>query len=440
MLLKESDALCPFFNMKSPLYFPFCACLILSSFAGERAIDIGLGNSGLKDDSDRVSRESIEKLAEREVSLFTGQEQGAFKSIKKSKQPTSKWVVGVGSSGVLTGAIRFRTGASQFVIPNVFGENSFTIPPEIGPVEGILFRNYDDGYVRPDTRAATTGRTTDYGYENQEQLVGEFLVMSASNGERRIVERDEFSAPTGWGEKNNWASSFSLNFSQLNQAKSGVQVGPIISLNYTNLKRSRGNLNTLSASELRTISNVRVTDFFDANGLVLPLPPYIGSPGAVAPLLPIEPSERFFEDSFLSSDSAFFSDHVSESLGVNLLSFFVGANAIYTKGDRFFVGGNTGLVINIVDWEAIRRDELFQSVNGGLPSLIGSDYSRSSVSELLLGCRVQVTGGIQLNESWSIDAHARYDWNEPLKGSVGKSQFNADLSGLMIGIGANYTF
>ena len=426
--------------MKSQLYFPIFSCFVLSSMAGESVFESELNSSDLKGDLESVIRKSVGKHLETEISLFGGKEQEVLKSIKDAKQSTSKWGVGVGSSWAQIGAIRFHTGASQFMIPNVFGESSFTAPAGIGPVEGVLFRTYDDGYVRPDMRATTIGRTTDYRYENQEQVEGGFLALSASNGERRIIERDEFSAPTGWVQPNDWNSSFSLHFSRLNQAKAGVQVGPIISLNYTNLTRSRGNINTLNASEHRTISNVRATDFFDINGLVLPLAPYTGSPGAVAPLLPVEPSERVFEDSFRSSDSALFFDNINESLGLNLLSFSVGANAIYTKGDRLFIGVNTGLVINIADWEAIRRDELFQSVNGGLPSLIGSDFSRSSVSELLLGYRFQVTAGIQLNESWSMNAHALYDWNEPLKGSVGESQFNVDLSGLMIGVGAKYSF
>jgi hypothetical protein len=269
---------------------------------------------------------------------------------------------------------------------------------------------------------------------------GNDLVMSATGGERRVIDQTTASSPTGWNEGDDWEISPYLSLSHLSDIGNGWRIGPALNFSFTEIGGSQGGLNTLNTSESRNIFDVKAIDRFDATGLVLPNAPYTGSPGAIAPLLPAEPSRRTFEDSLRSTDTAFFNDSVNESLDVNLFGFSLGASAIYQTEGRFFTGVATGLILNIADWDASRSDQLVQITNGGAPVKINSTSFQDSGTDVLFGYYLQGSAGYQINESWSVEANARYDWNESLRDSVGGSDFDVDLTGFTLGLGANYSF
>ena len=98
------------------------------------------------------------------------------------------------------------------------------------------------------------------------------------------------------------------------------------------------------------------------------------------------------------------------------------------------------MVLNIADWDAKRSDRLIQVTNGGTPVDVGSARFHNSGTDLLFGFYLQGSLGYQLNDSWSVEANARYDWNESFRDSVGGSNFDVDLTGFTLGAGANYSF
>ena len=357
-----------------------------------------------------------------------------------TSQSRTRWNLGWGMSWRKIGSVGFKTGATNLIAPSVFGANSFTPPPGIGPETGLSDRFYDNGqYVRQEARTPATGRTTDYKYN--EHVPGEPLFLSASGGERRVITAASASAPTGWREGDEWEISPYLSLSRLTDLGKGWSLGPSFHFSFTNLDGREGGLNTLNASERRDIFDVRATDRFDTTGLILPRAPYTGSPGALAPLLPVEPtSPRTFEDTLRSTNLAVFSDSVQESLEVNLFGISLGANAVYQSESRFFAGIGTGVVLNIADWDAKRSDRLIQVTNGGAPIEIASAGFRNSGTDLLFGFYLQGSLGYQISDSWSVEANARYDWNESLNDSVGGSDFDANLTGFSLGAGVNYSF
>ncbi|MDB4438180.1 hypothetical protein N9195_01175 [bacterium] len=365
---------------------------------------------------------------------------GVIDQIQPAPTSTSRWIFGAGISWRKIGAIDFDTGASGLTAPGVFGDNSFTPPPGIGAATGAIPRTYDNGFVNPGPRTPATGRTSDYSYQTQDQVQGNELVMSATGGERRVIDQTTASSPTGWSEGDDWEISPYLSLSRLSDIGNGWSVGPALNFSFTDIGGSQGGLNTLNASESRNIFDVRAIDRFDSTGLVLPNAPYTGSPGAIAPLLPAEPAGRTFEDTLRSTDTAFFNDSVNESLDVNLFGFSLGASAIYQTEGRFFAGVGTGLVLNIADWDASRSDQLVQITNGGAPVQISSAGFQDSGTDVLFGYYLQGSVGYRINESWSVEANARYDWNESLRDSVGGSDFDVDLTGFTLGVGANYSF
>jgi hypothetical protein len=365
---------------------------------------------------------------------------GVIEQIPPASGSKTRWTFGGGISWRKIGAIDFNTKATGLTAPGVFGNNSFTQPAGIGADTGAIARTYDNGFVKPGPRTPATGRTSDYEYQSQEQLQGNNLVMSATGGERRVIEQTAASSLTGWSEGDDWEISPYLSLSRLTDIGNGWSVGPSFNFSFTDIGGSRAGLNTFNANERRNIFDVRAIDRFNSTGLILPNAPYTGSPGAIAPLLPAEPAGRTFEDTLRSTDTALFRDSINESLDINLFGFSLGASAVYQTDGRFFAGVGTGLVLNIADWDASRSDQLIQITNGGAPMQISSAGFRNSGTDVLFGYYLQGSVGYQINDSWSVEANARYDWNESLRESVGGSDFDVDLTGLTLGIGANYSF
>lgn len=353
---------------------------------------------------------------------------------------SSPWRLGAGVSLRQIGKTTFRTGTSRFTVPGVFGNNSFVQPPGIGDESGEIARVYDNGFVRPGPRTPATGRTTDYEYLDSSQIQANQLVMTASGGERRVVTPIGNTLATSWTNEDDWEVSPFVSLSRITPIGRGWSAGPTFQFSFTNVDGSRDGLGTLFASERRDIFDVRAVDRFDTTGLILPEAPYTGSPGAIAPLLPVEPSNRTFEDTLRSTDQAFFNDSIRESLDVNLFGFSLGADAYYRDVDGFFVGFGTGLVVNIADWDARRSDRLIQVTNGGPPVEINAAEFRNSGTDVLFGAYLQAMMGVPLSDSISVQTNIRYDWNESLRDSVGDSNFGVDLSGFSFGLSVLYSF
>ncbi|MDB4785648.1 hypothetical protein OAG70_00060 [bacterium] len=369
-----------------------------------------------------------------------GSHQEIIAQIQPLSAPNERWNFGAGISWRKIGNINFNTGNTNLTAPSVFGNSSFTQPAGIGAETGAIARAYDNGFVNPGPRTPATGRTTDYSYQTQDQLHGNNLLMTATGGERRVIDQPSTSSPTSWRESDHWEVSPYLSLSHLIDMGNGWSAGPALTFSYTSIGGRQSGLNTLNANERRNIFDVRAVDSFDSTGLILPNPPYTGSPGAIAPLLPVEPAGRNFIDELRSTDTALFRDSINESLEVNLFGLSLGASAVYQTDSRFFAGIGTGLVLNIADWDASRSDQLIQVTNGGAPLQIGSAGFHNSGADVLFGYYLQGSVGYQINDSWTIEANTRYDWNESLRESVGESDFDLNLTGLTLGVGANYSF
>lgn len=409
--------------------FAYLALTALPVSAGEDALDYS-AKGGL--DSSKGGLESAKGGLD--------SAKGTIDLVEPPSRSATRWNLGWGLSWRKIGSVEFDTGPTSLVVPGVFGSNSFTPPAGIGPATGLFDRTYDNGFVRTGPRTPATGRTTDYEFQTQDQDEGNTLRFQADGGERRIVTSASASAPTGWTEGDDWEISPYLSLSRLSDIGNGWSFGPSFHFSFTNVDGRQGGLNTLNATEQRDIFDVRAIDRFDTTGLLLPRAPYTGSPGAIAPLLPVEPANRTLEDTLRSTDTAVFSDSIQESLDVNLFGFSLGASAVYQMENQFFAGIGTGIVVNIADWDAGRNDQLVQVTNGGAPVEIASAGFRSSGTDVLFGLYLQGSVGYQINDSWSIEGNARYDWNESIRGSVGGSDFEVDLSGFSLGIGANYSF
>ncbi|MCH2331114.1 MAG: TonB-dependent receptor, partial [Roseibacillus sp.] len=310
----------------------------------------------------------------------------------------------------------------------------------IGTPAGPAGRTYDNGFVRPDARAT---RTTDYGFDNLNQIQGDRLPFNATGGERRDLDRSTGGAPTAWDNDRDWNFAPYLKLTYQQEVANGWSVGPSLHLSFSQVNGSRRGLNTIFGREQRDIFDVAASDAFDITGLNLPRQvPYTGSPGIVAPLVPNEPvaGSRVLTPTLRSTDVAVWNDSISEHLEVDTWSLSVGAEASYRFKDRFYCAVGAGVALNFASWDARRTDQLFQQVNGAPPVPISSSSASNLGSSILWGLYLHGTAGYQVNESFSVEASLRYDHTEDLSGQVGNSSFQVDLSGFSVGLGASYTF
>jgi len=353
----------------------------------------------------------------------------------------SRWVLGAGLSLRNIGAIDFKTGVTNLTIPMLYQAGNTPVPG-IGAPTGLTPRIYNDGFVRPDTRSPTIGRTTDFGYQNAAtQVTGNTLSYHATGGERRDVLRTTSSTATGWSDDRDWEPAPYLKLSHLTDLGNGWSTGPAIHFNFTSIKGSRNGLNTILGREQLDIYDVAVTDVYDPSGLILPLGNFIGAPNIPnSPLLPAVPASRTLTPTLRSSDVAQWSDSITESLDVKAWGLSVGAEAVYQAHNKFYATIGAGFALNVTDWEAKRSDRVLQQINTGPPTQISSRSARNIGSSILWGFYLQSAAGYQVTKEFSVEANLRYDLTEELSGKVSNSSFEVDLSGFSVGLGGNYTF
>lgn len=349
----------------------------------------------------------------------------------------SRWSLSSGFTFRNIGQVNMTTGPSQFAIPQLFGGNAFTPPPGISPSPG---RTYDDGFVNPDSRTPGLGRTSDYAYTSPSQLQGTNLVYTATGGERREVLTSSSIQASTWNEDREWTAAPYLRATLQMDRGSGWQTGLSFEFSYSNIDGGRSGRTTRSAREERNVYDVTATDTFDASGLTLPLAPYTGAPDIVAPLLPADPATRSFSETLRSTDEATWEDSVSEAVDVDLWTLSIGGEASYQNTERFYTSFGGGIAFHFANWNAQRQDTLLQSLNGGPAVAVASRSARRSGTDILLGIYFQATAGYQITKELSVEASARFDWTEELVESVGQSDFEVDLSGFSLGLGARYTF
>ena len=329
------------------------------------------------------------------------------------------------------------------IFPSRFSIARASLPfRESAPPTDLADRTYNgtfSGFLRPNAATPNTGRTSDYGYLDQNQIQGNNLLYNAFGGERVDVLRTTTADRAGWNEGRDWELSPYLKLSRLREFRNGWSAGPAFHFSFTNLDGRRAGSSTVLGREQRDTFDLSATDAYDITGLSLFQAPYTGGPDAVGPQVVAGPV-RTPAESLRQTDLALWNDSISESLDVDLWSLSVGGEAVYQFDNRFITTVGAGIVFNMVDWKASRSDALFQSVNGTPPVAIGSSRARNSDQELLLGLYLHAAVGYRISPAWSIEANLRYDWSQSIDDTVGNSSFDVDLSGFSLGLGANYTF
>jgi hypothetical protein len=134
-----------------------------------------------------------------------------------------------------------------------------------------------------------------------------------------------------------------------------------------------------------------------------------------------------------------FFSNVTESLDVDLHTISLGPH-FSMEWQRVRVGLSTGLAINVADWNADYREDLYVSENGGTAQLLGRYQDHKGGAKVLPGFYIETNANVRLTRRVSLFAGGRYDWAGTLRGTVGPSNFALALGGWSALGGVTITF
>lgn len=330
---------------------------------------------------------------------------------------SSYWSVGAG--------LAWRRIGSTTVAPNLAANNppAAFFSPSAGPgaATGIANRNYDNGFVRIGAGTPISGQTTNFSFQNNSQFnaAADTLTFTSSGG---VALENPGSGRDG----DDTAASPYIELSYLVPVREDLEGGFTFSL-------STSGLNSSVSSSFNSF-NVTTTDTFNLNGVIppltTPLNPFVGSFTGPGPLIPNAPANRAFTQTLDGTQNFLFESET------DLYSVAFGGDIRWKIDKKWFLEAGVGAVVNFIDWDARSSTVLINPATNALVPVSAS----SSGTEILLGVYAQVGIGYKINDNWSADGFFRYDITEDLRGSVGGSNFDVDLSGWSIGGGLSYRF
>jgi hypothetical protein len=324
------------------------------------------------------------------------------------------------------GDARFHSGSrSQNVaLPNYFGgDRSSSHSPGL----------YQNGFVLPDATGSTDSLTWNWGYNDASQIQSGQLVFQSANRSSR--ETSAFSTHSPAGSFSNDIQEggpyIQLEYMMSLNESGSLAWGPQLGFSFIDFDLSQTS-STFAAGQSSTDFTHSTTDRYDLGGITAPLAPYQGTPAGPGPLIGVAPTDSSTKTREVASGEVLFFNKLRESLDVEMYTFSPGVSFEIRK-NAYYLNAAVGLAVNIVNWEAHNQETLYVSRDRGKARALKNWHDKSSDTDILLGAYVQATVGAQLTKKASISAFGRYDWNQDLKGSVGPSSFDADLSGLSAG-------
>ena len=294
-----------------------------------------------------------------------------------------------------------------------FADRFFAPPTEAGAANIFSNRTYDDGFVNIGAATPATGLTTNWSYQNDNQVSNGSLNYSLGGGSTQAFpgsgKDDEDPAPAPY-----------LEFSYLRPIQPNFSAGFTANLSLTSLDgRSSSTMNK---------SSVSIADRYALSGVIPPSAPYTGSFAGPGPLITNNPTSRDF---ILTPDGT---SNYQFAHDTDLYSLAFGAEIHWQPAESWYLGFGTGAVLNLADWDA--------SWSMPVPTTSGTTMIRGANNgeNFLWGLYLKGSAGYRIDERWSIEGFFRYDWNETLRGSVSPSSFELGLTGWSAGLGVNCRF
>jgi hypothetical protein len=397
-----------------------------------------------------------------------------FNSGSHAAGDTLPWLTGKGRSGI-TGSI----------LPSNSVAGSTSSDGTAGPAGANADRTYDDGYVNQDAGTSIFGNTWFWGFNDASQVSGTTLSyhtttpgagMTTGGGSLTSYssQRSSWSSlgnDLGWDSELAGSGWFGRIESPAIFARGPLSASMEIGYSYASAdaahrnadvfrahQQTRERATTTSAAPFETATVNTITDTYSLAGITVPGAPYAGTLAGPGPLISNTPETRTITPgttitgasptetpggittgSVVETTTADFFSNVSESLDVDLHTISIGPHFSWELR-RVRVGLSTGLAINVADWDADYREDLYVSENGGSARLLGTYQDHKGGAKVLPGFYVEANANVFVTRRVSLFAGGRYDWAGTLRGNVGPSDFSLDLGGWTVQGGVTITF
>lgn len=282
-------------------------------------------------------------------------------------------------------------------------------PPPANGASGV----YNDGFVGVDSTGNAGGLTTYWGFNNDNQVVGNDVVMhryqsaTVSTGDMDPGVQHGFELSyqqaIGGGQHWTWGVEAALNW---------------MDISFTDSRPLTGALQT-------------TTDAYSLNGSIAPLAPYTGPYDGSGPLLSTTPDSHSVSTQLNAASIT-----GDRNIDADLFGFRVGPYAEFPLGKYFSVALSGGLSLGLIRSDFSYHENV---VISGLPTYVhsgsGSDWGA------LVGGYLRAQGNVRLSDHWSLLGGV--EWNDlgTYNQRVGTETAHLDLStGIYISVGASYRF
>ena len=312
-----------------------------------------------------------------------------------------------------------------------------SVQPSAGGPEGLLDRNYDNGFVRKDTTGSIGEVTWYWGYEDASQLEEGYIAFKDTSG-RDVNHQYSQSSNLFSDEDSEWGNGPMLTLSYIYKESENLTYSAGLDLSYLQFDNSWG-LSNFSSARTTIAKQIVIEDKYNLLGTVPPDPPFAGSFSEPGLLIEAVPSGRTETVEDFLNEEVNFTNQINKDFDFSMVTFSLALTLSYGI-ENFFLDLGFGPTVNLIDWKSRFTEQLNSSNEIGESAEIASWSDQISGNDAVVGAFLQLSAGYKISNNWSLKAFGRKDWSKDFENEVGASKINFNLGGMSAGVGANFSF
>jgi len=352
----------------------------------------------------------------------------------------------------------FHSGSSASAQTIQTDNGSFSIEAmAAGDATGQALRNYDDGFVGPDTLGTLQGSvfegtTSRFGFDSNDQVQGGSLLFQSSvTGVQTVSSMSYSSESLLVADDPDYEAGMEININYaLPRSSESFKLSLDMGLLYSPYQ-----LNSLASNYAATRTDTTeeftgtLTDAYAfPSGVTPPNAPYSQpdmAPGPSAfPRIEDIPTRTVDSTTVLSSSQSItrWTNLLDQHYDADVYSFYVGPRLSMELGERLSWDASLGASIHLTHWDGMLHENFYQQVDGGSVSTVGTWNASNDGTDFLLGAYLQgaVAYRFGRNEEYHIQGFARWDWAQSQQDSLGTSTFDISYDAFTAGISLGIAF
>jgi hypothetical protein len=398
------------------------------------------------------------------------------------EESRAKWRIEVGPSyraemnAEVTGSSRSRNAVFEATQPSssipALAEGHPQDVPNPDDITAIGNRDFDNGYVHTDAITPFDSLTVNFGYVDNSQFdaststltfhrtaeVKDSELLAKGLEYRKTVKTKE----TPSDDENDFSGAgVKANILCGLPSLSGVDLAVLVgvrgyfgmdnTVEISNFSQTISESKTPYSDIYSFTDSIRDQYVFPTNGLI-PAAPYDnpnGNPGG-DPLISNLPSRttREITHSGVTSRNLGASqltswetkNHIAVDTDINMFQFAVGGEMSSELGSHFALHLRPSLLVNLLDIEITRREELTAFYTTGDTKPLGNWHERQGEETVRLGAALEAGLTCKITQSWFAGVSAGYEWIDDITMGIGPNTVAFDLSGFSTSatIGVNF--